>query len=133
MCARPAFRSRFRLARRVRMSLARLRASIRWVSDRSGAGPRSVAVSGFGRVWEAVGTGGIYTHVGASIGGHLDKISEIRLDLELRSRLTRDQSTRASPEVVATTGRSESIPRTATSSVRTRRPAAGSRKLSVPT
>src|SRR5205809_6247692 len=37
--ALPALRSRFRLARRVRISLARLRASIRWVSERSGAAP----------------------------------------------------------------------------------------------
>src|SRR3954463_4310516 len=37
MLARFAFRSFFGLARAVRMSLARLRASIRWSSDRSGA------------------------------------------------------------------------------------------------
>ena len=37
--ARPALRSRFSFARRVRMSFARWRASIRWVSERSGARP----------------------------------------------------------------------------------------------
>ena len=37
MLARPAFRSFFSLARAVRMSLARLSASILWSSDRSGA------------------------------------------------------------------------------------------------
>src|SRR4051794_23451852 len=50
MWTRPAFKSRLRFARLVRMSLARLSASILWVSDRSGAGPRSLAISGFGGV-----------------------------------------------------------------------------------
>src|SRR5436305_10442878 len=77
MWTRPAFRSRFRLARRVRMSLARLSASILWVSDRSGAGPRSVAISDLSGVSEAVGTGGIYTQPGASIGSPQREIDEI--------------------------------------------------------
>src|SRR4051794_15361619 len=86
MFTRPAFKSRLRLARRVRMSLARLSASILWVSDRSGAGPRSLAVSALGGVCETVGTGGIYTRLPASVGHDLDEIAEIHLHLELRSR-----------------------------------------------
>src|SRR6478672_4522348 len=86
MLTRPAFRSRLRLARRVRMSLARFSASILWVSDRSGAGPRSVAVSALGGVWETVGTGGIYTHHRPSVGPEMDELDEIHLDLDLRSR-----------------------------------------------
>src|SRR4051794_5536156 len=86
MLTRPAFRSRFRFARRVRMSLARLSASILWVNDRSGAGPRSLTVSVLSGVWEAVGTGGIYTHPRASVGPDSTEIDEIHLDLDLRSR-----------------------------------------------
>jgi hypothetical protein len=68
------------------MSFARFSASMRWVSDRSGAGPRSVTDSALGGVCSAVGTGGIYTHHGGSIGADLDENAEIHLDLELRSR-----------------------------------------------
>src|ERR671916_2976400 len=49
MLTRPAFRSRLSCARRVRISLARCNASIRWVSERSGAataGLRGVLVAG---------------------------------------------------------------------------------------
>src|SRR5680860_1231378 len=39
ICTRPAFRSFLSRARRVRMSFARASASMRWVSERSGARP----------------------------------------------------------------------------------------------
>jgi hypothetical protein len=68
------------------MSLARLSASILWVSDRSGAGPRSLAISVFGGIWEAVDTSGIYTHQPASVGDDLAEFDEIHLHLDLRSR-----------------------------------------------
>src|SRR4051795_693923 len=135
MCTRPALRSRFRFARRVRMSLARFSASILWVSERSGAGPRSVDVSGLGGVCvDAVGTGGIYTHHRASVGPDSTEIDEIHLDLQLRSRDDYRSVALDSPDEVVTTGRSGALcSRSASSSVRTRTPAAGSRKLSVPT
>src|ERR687890_1769258 len=50
---RPALRSRLSCARRVRISLARCNASIRWVSERSGA-----ATAGLGGVLVAGGMGG---------------------------------------------------------------------------
>src|SRR5215203_7542285 len=50
---RAPFRSRFSWARRVRISLARCNAFIRWVSDRSGA-----ATAGLGGVLVAGGMGG---------------------------------------------------------------------------
>src|SRR3954447_4902617 len=39
ICVRPALRSRLRRGRLVRISLARLRAFVLWVSERSGATP----------------------------------------------------------------------------------------------
>src|SRR5258705_14022850 len=68
------------------MSLARLSASILCVSDRSGAGPRSAVISDLGGLWEAVGTDGIYTHHGASVGPDQTDLDEIHLDLKCRSR-----------------------------------------------
>src|SRR5215217_2717002 len=53
MLTRPALRSRLSCARRVRISLARCNASIRWVSERSGA-----ATAGLGGVLVAGGMGG---------------------------------------------------------------------------
>ena len=53
MLTRPAFRSRLSCARRVRISFARCSASIRWVSERSGA-----ATAGLGGVFVAGGMGG---------------------------------------------------------------------------
>src|SRR5215212_5163452 len=53
MLTRPAFRSRLSCARRVRSSLAGCNASMRWVSERSGA-----ATAGLGGVVGAGGMGG---------------------------------------------------------------------------
>src|ERR671914_656960 len=53
MLTRPAFRSRFSCARRVRISLARVSASMRWVRERSG-----VATAGLVGIFVAGGMGG---------------------------------------------------------------------------
>src|SRR5215217_3718669 len=53
MLTRPALRSRLSCARRVRISLARCSASIRWVRERSG-----VATAGFVGIFVAGGMGG---------------------------------------------------------------------------
>src|ERR687896_1798152 len=53
MLTRPALRSRLSCARRVRISLARVSASIRWVRERSG-----VATAGLGGIFVAGGMGG---------------------------------------------------------------------------
>ena len=79
---RPALRSLLRLARRVRISLARLRAYIRWVSERSGAAPPWV----FGGEEAAGDMRRDITH-----GGHDEKalspvFCRIQLDLDLSLR-----------------------------------------------
>src|SRR3954447_12250216 len=61
MLARPAFRSRFRAARLVRISFARWSASMRWTRERSGA-----AVVGLAGVFVAGGMGGESTARNAS-------------------------------------------------------------------
>src|SRR5918994_809890 len=53
MLTRPALRSRFSCARRVRISLARCSASMRWVRERSG-----VATAGLVGIFVAGGIGG---------------------------------------------------------------------------
>src|SRR3954454_7263284 len=58
ICVRPALRSRLRVARRVRISFARWSASMRWVSERSGAAPTGGLVG----EWAAGGMRrGLYT------------------------------------------------------------------------
>ena len=76
---RPAFRSRLSCARRVRMTFAFLRASIRWLRLRSGA-----AVCLVGELAGRRHRGGDTTH-----GSRAPATSrgQIRLDLDLRSRL----------------------------------------------
>src|ERR1700742_2686093 len=64
MLARPALRSRFRDARLVLISFARVSASMRWTRERSGA-----AVVGFAGVFVAGGMGGESTALGASDKG----------------------------------------------------------------
>ena len=82
--ARPALRSRFSLARRVRMSFARCRASMRWVRDRSGARPAECVLAGD---WEAAGMGGDSTRWVAGVEGEPAKNARIHLDLDLSFRL----------------------------------------------
>ena len=73
---RPPLRSRLSCARRVRISLARCSASIRWTSERSGA-----ATKGFTGVLVAGGMGGEFTFVFTR--GQAVTV-RIRLDLKLR-------------------------------------------------
>src|SRR2546421_9617283 len=82
---RPALRSRLRLARRVRISLARLRASIRWVRERSGAAPACILAGE-----EAAGD----MRRDITHGEHVEKawapvFSRIWLDLDLSFRRVR--------------------------------------------
>src|SRR3954464_2515472 len=65
MLARPAFRSRFSVARLVLISFARWSASMRWTRERSGE-----AVVGFAGVFVAGGMGGESTALGATDKGH---------------------------------------------------------------
>src|SRR5207237_2583167 len=82
---RPALRSLLRLARRVRISLARLRASIRWVSDRSGAAPACI----FGGDEAAGGMRRDITHGSAVEKANGPDFCRISLDLDLSFRRVR--------------------------------------------
>src|SRR4051812_7297299 len=77
---RPALSSRLRRARRVRISLARLSASIRCASERSGARPADCPLGGD---WGAAGMGGDHTYGGPRVEVQDAKNSRIRLDLDL--------------------------------------------------
>src|SRR5688572_3653695 len=77
--ALPAFRSRFSRARSVRISLARLSASIRWVNDRSGAAPE-VVLEGVSAAGEGIG-GGHTTHGQRAVNAFQPLFWRIRLDL----------------------------------------------------
>src|SRR3954447_17450967 len=83
---RPAFRSRFSRARRVRMSFARLSASMRCVSERSGAWPAELVLAGVS--W-AAGMGGDHTHAPHADNAAAGEIGLILLDLYLSFRVVR--------------------------------------------
>src|SRR4051812_18659237 len=82
---RPALRSLLRLARRVRLSLGRLRASIRWVSERSGAAPPCV----FGGEEAAGDMRRDITHAGGLEKASRSIFRPISLDLDLSLRRVR--------------------------------------------
>src|SRR5688572_6971178 len=78
--ALPAFRSRFRRARWVRISLARLSASMRCVKDRSGAAPE-VVLDGVSAAGEGIG-GGHTTHGQGAVNAFRPLFFRIWLDLK---------------------------------------------------
>src|SRR4051794_39762257 len=83
---RPALRSRFRRARRVRISLARFSASILCVKDRSGVSPAAGVLAG---VSEAAGMGGDTTHERRPVEAGNAKKKRISVDLDLSLILVR--------------------------------------------
>src|SRR3954465_9226403 len=76
---RPDLSSRLRRALWVRISLARLSASIRCASERSGARPADCPLGGD---WGAAGMGGDHTYEGRNVKPKSAKNSRIHLDLE---------------------------------------------------
>src|SRR5689334_10656254 len=78
MLARPAFRSRLRAARLVRISFARWSASMRWTRERSGA-----AVVGLAGVFVAGGMGGESTALRATDKGWSPNILGRELEVHL--------------------------------------------------
>ena len=77
MLTRPALRSRLRDARRVRISLARWSASMRWTRERSGA-----AVVGLAGVFVAGGMGGESTALGAADKGPEGNMAPSELEVQ---------------------------------------------------
>ena len=78
MLALPALRSFFSLARAVRMSLARLSASIRWSSDRSGAAAEVLTGAGMWAASIAAGRGRARPSKPISLEIHLNLESRFR-------------------------------------------------------